>query len=204
VRGWINYYGAFYRSELYSLARRIDEHLVRWPMQKFKRLRGKPWQAWEWLAKVRQHNPRLFRPLARCSAHPRPDCGSRMTGDCHVRFCESGRGRFPPATHPIGGRWRHGTNLRGQLVPGRGAEKRHPMAWAGPQPQQRSAEPAAYLTAQCRDIRARYSDTRRGGDQAVWVEPTSATDGRDDPHGECWDTGSSTSLVELPRAKHRQ
>jgi hypothetical protein len=24
-----------------------------------------------------------------------------MTGDCHVRFCESGRGRFPPATHQI-------------------------------------------------------------------------------------------------------
>ena len=23
-----------------------------------------------------------------------------MTGDRHVRFCESGRGRFPPATHP--------------------------------------------------------------------------------------------------------
>ena len=22
-----------------------------------------------------------------------------MTGDCHVRFQESGRGRFPPATH---------------------------------------------------------------------------------------------------------
>ena len=40
VRGWINYYGAFYRSELYPLARRIDEHLVRWAMQKFKRLRG--------------------------------------------------------------------------------------------------------------------------------------------------------------------
>ena len=46
VRGWINYYGAFYRSELYSLARRIDEHLVRWAMQKFKRLRGKPARAW--------------------------------------------------------------------------------------------------------------------------------------------------------------
>ncbi|MGO9874563.1 MAG: group II intron maturase-specific domain-containing protein [Acidimicrobiia bacterium] len=39
VRGWINYYGAFYRSEVYSLAARIDEHLVRWAMQKFKRLR---------------------------------------------------------------------------------------------------------------------------------------------------------------------
>ena len=28
VRGWINYYGAFYRSELYSLAMRINEHGV--------------------------------------------------------------------------------------------------------------------------------------------------------------------------------
>jgi RNA-directed DNA polymerase len=60
VRGWINYYGAFYRSELYSLARRIDEHLVRWAMQKFKRLRGKPWRAWDWLAQVRQRAPQLF------------------------------------------------------------------------------------------------------------------------------------------------
>ncbi len=60
VRGWINYYGAFYRSELYSLARRIDAHLVRWAMQKFKRLRGKPWRAWEWLEQVRQRAPRLF------------------------------------------------------------------------------------------------------------------------------------------------
>jgi RNA-directed DNA polymerase len=60
VRGWIGYYGAFYRSELYSLARHIDEHLVRWAMQKFKRLRGKAAKAWAWLAAVRQHQPRLF------------------------------------------------------------------------------------------------------------------------------------------------
>jgi RNA-directed DNA polymerase len=60
VRGWIDYYGAFYRSELYSLARRIDEHLVRWAMQKFKRLRGKAAKAWAWLDAVRQHQPRLF------------------------------------------------------------------------------------------------------------------------------------------------
>ncbi|HVA08049.1 MAG TPA: group II intron reverse transcriptase/maturase [Acidimicrobiales bacterium] len=60
VRGWINFYGAFYRSELYSLAKRINEHLVRWAMQKFKRLRGKPTKAWAWLDAVRQHQPRLF------------------------------------------------------------------------------------------------------------------------------------------------
>ncbi len=60
VRGWINYYGAFYRSEFYSLAQRIDEHLVAWAMQKFKRLRGQPFKAWDWLDAVRQHKPRLF------------------------------------------------------------------------------------------------------------------------------------------------
>jgi group II intron reverse transcriptase/maturase len=60
VRGWINYYGAFYRSELYSLAMRINEHLVRWAMQKFKRLRGQPTTAWAWLDAVRQHQPSLF------------------------------------------------------------------------------------------------------------------------------------------------
>ena len=60
VRGWINYYGAFYRSELHSLARRIDEHLVRWAMHKFKRLRGKPSRAWDWVAAARQRQPKLF------------------------------------------------------------------------------------------------------------------------------------------------
>jgi len=60
VRGWINYYGAFYRSELYLLATRINEHLVRWAKQKYKRLRGHPAKAWAWLDAVRQHQPNLF------------------------------------------------------------------------------------------------------------------------------------------------
>ena len=60
VRGWINYYGAFYRSELYSIALRIDQHLVRWAMQKFKRLKRRPHLAWTWLNAARQREPRLF------------------------------------------------------------------------------------------------------------------------------------------------
>ncbi len=60
VRGWINYYGAFYRSELYLIAWRIDQNLVRWAMQKYKRLRGRPLRAWAWLEAVRQHKPNLF------------------------------------------------------------------------------------------------------------------------------------------------
>jgi RNA-directed DNA polymerase len=60
VRGWFGYYGAFYRSELDFLARRIDEHLVRWAMHKFKRLRGRPMRAWAWLDGVRSRQPQLF------------------------------------------------------------------------------------------------------------------------------------------------
>jgi RNA-directed DNA polymerase len=60
ARGWFGYYGAFYRSELHFLARRIDEHIVRWVMQKFKRQRGKLAKAWAWLEAAKRRQPRLF------------------------------------------------------------------------------------------------------------------------------------------------
>ena len=60
VRGWVNYYGAFYRSELSFLASRINAHLTRWAMQKFKRFRGKYRRANEWLRKVYLHQRDLF------------------------------------------------------------------------------------------------------------------------------------------------
>ena len=98
IRGWFNYYGAFYRSELYAIAARIDEHLVRWAMQKFKRLRGQPTKAWRWLDAARQREPQLS-PTGTPRLNPTPDCGSRMTGDCHVTVLREREGRFPPATH---------------------------------------------------------------------------------------------------------
>jgi RNA-directed DNA polymerase len=60
VRGWIGYYGAFYRSELHFLAFRIDQHLVRWARHRFKRLRYSPVRAWAWLAAVKRREPGLF------------------------------------------------------------------------------------------------------------------------------------------------
>ena len=59
-RGWANYYGAFYRSELRFLAWRINEHLARWAMHKFKRFRGKYDKAMAWLQMAYQHQPGLF------------------------------------------------------------------------------------------------------------------------------------------------
>jgi RNA-directed DNA polymerase len=40
VRGWMNYYGKFYRTEMFVLLRRISTCLVRWARRKFKRLRA--------------------------------------------------------------------------------------------------------------------------------------------------------------------
>nr|WP_308460887.1 group II intron maturase-specific domain-containing protein [Streptomyces finlayi] len=39
VRGWMQYYGAFYQTELYPLLRRINYYLMRWVRKKFRRLK---------------------------------------------------------------------------------------------------------------------------------------------------------------------
>ena len=49
----------------------------------------------------------------------------------------------------IGGRWRHGDDLRGLLVPDRCANKRTTMVWSGPQPQ-RITRRASGLPHRCR------------------------------------------------------
>jgi RNA-directed DNA polymerase len=59
IQGWMNYYGMFYRSELYDLLRRINTYLMRWARRKYKRLRAfkrfKRW--WDRLLK---RAPNLF------------------------------------------------------------------------------------------------------------------------------------------------
>jgi RNA-directed DNA polymerase len=60
IRGWINYYGHFYRAQLRSTLRRIDDYLIRWARWKYKRLRGRPKGARDWLARVRRANLTLF------------------------------------------------------------------------------------------------------------------------------------------------
>jgi RNA-directed DNA polymerase len=59
VRGWMNYYGAFYRSALYPLLERINAYLMRWIRKKYQRLRGrkKAQDAW---TKAVGRRPRFF------------------------------------------------------------------------------------------------------------------------------------------------
>jgi len=60
VRGWINYYGRFYPSELLWALHSINEYLMRWAMRKYKRLRRRPKAAWELVAGAKQRQPGLF------------------------------------------------------------------------------------------------------------------------------------------------
>ncbi len=60
IRGWINYYGSFYKSQLTPMLRRIDCFIIRWARRKFKRLRYKSKGARDWFCRVQRENPDLF------------------------------------------------------------------------------------------------------------------------------------------------
>ena len=60
IRGWINYYGKFYKSALYSTLRQLNRTLVRWAMRKFKKLKRHRRRAEYWLGNVARRQPQLF------------------------------------------------------------------------------------------------------------------------------------------------
>lgn len=69
IRGWINYYGSFYKSALYPTLRHLNRTLVRWAMRKFKRLRRHRRRAEYWLGGIAQRQPWLF-PQWQMSVRP--------------------------------------------------------------------------------------------------------------------------------------
>jgi RNA-directed DNA polymerase len=60
VRGWINYYGRFYKAELAKVFRPLDRALGRWAMRKFGSLRRGQRRAEHWLGRVARRQPGLF------------------------------------------------------------------------------------------------------------------------------------------------
>ncbi len=59
IRGWMTYYGKFYRTELNGLLRRINTYLVRWARRKFRRLRSFK-RARRWWNGLLRRQPGLF------------------------------------------------------------------------------------------------------------------------------------------------
>jgi RNA-directed DNA polymerase len=60
IQGWINYYGRFYRSQMYMTLMHINMKLVRWAMRKFKKLYRHRQRAEHWLGRVAENFPSLF------------------------------------------------------------------------------------------------------------------------------------------------
>ena len=60
IRGWLNYYGRYYKSALYPTLRYLNRCLARWAMAKYKRLRRHKRQAEHWIRKISLRDPRLF------------------------------------------------------------------------------------------------------------------------------------------------
>jgi RNA-directed DNA polymerase len=59
VRGWMTYYGRYYRTALDRLLRRINTYLMRWAQQKYRRLR--PFRkALRWWKDLTARQPHLF------------------------------------------------------------------------------------------------------------------------------------------------
>ena len=60
VRGWLNYYGKYYRSALTPLLDYLNKRLVRWAIKKFKRLKGSIKKGVGWLQRIIQKEPEMF------------------------------------------------------------------------------------------------------------------------------------------------
>ena len=60
LRGWINYYGSYYRSALYPICDQLNCALKKWAMRKFKAHRHKIRRAAHWLGRIACREPRLF------------------------------------------------------------------------------------------------------------------------------------------------
>ena len=60
VRGWMNYYGRFYRSKCVQVLRHFNEALARWARRKFKRFKRRERASMHWLGCIARRDPNLF------------------------------------------------------------------------------------------------------------------------------------------------
>ena len=60
VRGWMNYYGRFYRSRLIQVLRHLNEALAAWARRKYKRFRRRERASVHWLGRIARRDPGLF------------------------------------------------------------------------------------------------------------------------------------------------
>lgn len=61
IKGWINYYGKFYKSEMHSTLRHVNKALIMWVRKKYKRLTRHKKKAEHFIGRIAKQNPKLFK-----------------------------------------------------------------------------------------------------------------------------------------------
>jgi len=60
VRGWMNYYGRYYRTKCIAVLHHINAALARWARRKYKRLRYRKTASVHWLGRLARRDPSLL------------------------------------------------------------------------------------------------------------------------------------------------
>ncbi len=60
VRGWIEYYGAFFQSELLFILHHLDKLLYRWVIRKYKKQGSNFKNADNWVEALKKCKPKLL------------------------------------------------------------------------------------------------------------------------------------------------
>ena len=60
IRGWVNYYGRFYRSKCVHVLRHLNVALAAWARRKYKRFRRRERASMHWLGRIARRDPQLF------------------------------------------------------------------------------------------------------------------------------------------------
>lgn len=60
VRGWMNYYGRYYRTKCIAVLQHVNEALARWVRWKYKRLRYRKTASIHWLGRLAERAPNLL------------------------------------------------------------------------------------------------------------------------------------------------
>lgn len=60
IRGWMTYYGKFYKSALDEALKCIDDRLIRWAVKKYNKFKGSIKRAVKWLNSIKERNRHLF------------------------------------------------------------------------------------------------------------------------------------------------
>jgi hypothetical protein len=80
IRGWINYYGTFYKTKMKEFMHNLNVKLERWARRKYKRLRTGGMKTVRWLHQISVRRPKMFAHWELLNSKPTVGKSERYNG----------------------------------------------------------------------------------------------------------------------------